>query len=163
MKPDASHSPSVQTIISGGQTGVDRAALDFALDHGFDCGGWIPRGRRTEDGPLPPRYPLTELETPNYKDRTLRNVQDSDGTLILTRGAPTGGTAYTLACAQRHARPFWVVDLDKDVDPLGVRAWLHLNQISRLNVAGPRASKHPDIYHLSNYFLKVVFQRSTTP
>jgi len=157
MSGPATNEPLVHTIISGGQTGVDRAALDFALDHGFECGGWIPRGRRTEDGCLPQRYPLKELPTRDYRDRTLRNVQDSDGTLILTRGVPRGGTAYTLACAKQQKRPFMSIDLDEDPDVQEVRSWLSRHGITTLNVAGPRLSQHHDIYILTKQYLSVIF------
>src|SRR5438552_18876277 len=86
-------------IHSGGQTGVDRAALDVALELGLPCGGWCPKGRRAEDGPIPARYPLIETSSPFYPQRTKRNVLDSDGTLILTFGCPTGGTALTIRTA----------------------------------------------------------------
>src|SRR5947209_20410690 len=98
-------------IVSGGQTGVDRAALDVALALGIPCGGWCPRGRRAEDGPIPERYPLVETPTDEYPERTERNVCDSDGTLILTRGQPDRGTALTARLANRHKKPLYVVDL----------------------------------------------------
>src|SRR5436305_1193025 len=84
------------TIFSGGQTGVDRAALDVALELGIPCSGWCPRGRRAEDGTIPPRYPLQETRSLAYPVRTRWNVRDSDGTLILTRGRPDRGTALTI-------------------------------------------------------------------
>src|SRR5437870_10377236 len=92
-------------IISGGQTGVDRAALDVALELGLPCGGWCPRGRRAEDGPIPERYPLQEMKSPAYPPRTARNVRDSDGTVILTRGQPDRGTALTIELAERYRKP----------------------------------------------------------
>src|SRR3989442_2721366 len=91
-------------IVSGGQTGVDRAALDTALALGLPCGGWCPRGRRAEDGPLPTRYPLRETPSSSYPERTVWNVRDSDGTLILHRGRLSGGTALTLRLVSRHGR-----------------------------------------------------------
>src|SRR5207302_8438813 len=98
-------------IISGGQTGVDRAALDVALELGLPCGGWCPRGRRAEDGPLDARYPLRETPWSGYPQRTGWNVRDSDGTLILTRGRPDRGTAYTAEVAGRLHKPCLILDL----------------------------------------------------
>src|SRR2546429_554237 len=97
-------------IISGGQTGVDRAALDVALELGLPCGGWCPRGRRAEDGPIDSRYPLRETNALAYPVRTRWNVRDSDGTLILTRGRPDRGTALTRDLAERMGKPLLTVD-----------------------------------------------------
>ena len=83
-------------VISGGQTGVDRAALDAAFELALECGGWVPAGRRAEDGPVDARYPLRETAAGDYETRTRLNVRDSDATLILTRGRPSGGTALTV-------------------------------------------------------------------
>ncbi len=90
----------IQRVFSGGQTGVDRAALDVALDLGFPCGGWCPSGRRAEDGPLKEIYPLKETPSKNYAQRTEWNVRDSDGTLVLHRGSLSGGTAFTIELAE---------------------------------------------------------------
>lgn len=103
-------------IISGGQTGVDRAALDVAMARGLACGGWVPRGRRAEDGRLPLRYPMRESRRNSYGERTRLNVRDADGTLILTRGQPIGGTALTAALAQRLGKPYLLVDLENAPD-----------------------------------------------
>ncbi len=132
-------------IVSGGQTGVDRAALDVALARGLGCGGWVPRGRRAEDGPLPARYPVKESESDEYVVRTRLNVRDSDATLIVTRGAPTGGTALTIHFARELRRPWLVVDLDRDNDPEPARRWLDEHRVRVLNVAGPRESTIPGI------------------
>src|SRR5438445_1429872 len=94
-----------EKVISGGQTGVDRAALDVALELGVPAGGWCPKGRKAEDGSLAPRYPLTETPSEEYWQRTEWNVRDSDGTLVLTRGAPTEGTAYTIEVAKKLGKP----------------------------------------------------------
>jgi hypothetical protein len=143
-------------IVSGGQTGVDRAALDLALELGLPCGGWCPRGRRAEDGPLPERYPLRETSSPAYPQRTAGNVRDSDATLILTRGEPDPGTALTARLAARYGRPHLIVDLAKSPDAARVRAWLDENQIRVLNVAGPRESAKPGIYAQAKEFLRAV-------
>jgi Circularly permutated YpsA SLOG family len=133
-------------IVSGGQTGVDRAALDVALARGLACGGWCPRGRRAEDGPIALRYPLQETAAPAYPVRTRWNVRDSDGTLILTRGQPDRGTALTVEIARRLGRPFLLVDLQESKDVAGIRQWLKDKAIHVLNVAGPRESSQPGIY-----------------
>ena len=141
-------------IITGGQTGVDRAALDVALELGLPCGGWCPRGRRAEDGRIADRYPgLVETESADVSVRTELNVRDSDATLILTMGSPTGGTEWTRRCAVKHWRPVLVIDLERlDVAEAArqATAWLEtLPEPIRLNVAGPRASKAPAIYDLA--------------
>mgnify|MGYP001396255095 CR=1 FL=1 len=133
-------------IVSGGQTGVDRAALDVALALGIECGGWCPRGRRAEDGPIPERYPLRETASRRYEERTEANVRDSDATLVLTRGVPTGGTALTCELARRYARPCMVVDLAVEVSLAELRRWLDTSSIEVLNVAGPRESGAPGIH-----------------
>ncbi len=148
-------------IVSGGQTGVDRAALDFALSHGISCGGWCPKGRRAEDGPIPVRYPLKETATANYAERTRCNVRDSDGTLILTRGGPTGGTALTVECAETLSRPVMVVDLDTGTDPAAVRQWISNEAIQTLNIAGPRASQVDRIYEDALQLLETAFSNAT--
>lgn len=143
-------------IVSGAQTGVDRAALDVALDLGFACGGWVPRGRLAEDGVVPHRYPVRETQGRGYAERTVRNVRDTDATLILTRGAPTGGTALTLRSAETLRRPCLVVDLAADASPSAVDAWLHERQVRILNVAGPRESSAPGIYDEAADFLRAL-------
>ena len=150
----------VVKIVSGAQTGVDRAALDVALALGLACGGWVPRGRLAEDGVISRRYPVRETESRAYADRTLRNVKDSDATLILTRGMPTGGTALTLRHAEHLRRPCLVVDLCADASPAVVRAWLAESRVRILNVAGPRESHAPGIHGEAERFLRTVFARS---
>jgi hypothetical protein len=132
-------------IVSGGQTGVDRAALDAAIALGIDHGGWCPRGRLAEDGTIPARYALTETEWPQYHVRTFRNVVDSDATLILYRGEMTGGTALTCRLAERQQRACWAINLDEHVAPELIRAWIADGQFATLNVAGPRESTDPGI------------------
>jgi hypothetical protein len=145
-------------VVSGGQTGVDRAALDVALEKGLPCGGWCPKGRRAEDGPLDARYPLTETPWSGYPQRTEWNVRDSDGTLVLTVGEPDRGTALTVELAARHRRPCLVVDLDAGPDVEAVRSWARDNGVAALNVAGPRESSSPGIYARAAEFLRDLFR-----
>ncbi len=149
----------IEKLVSGGQTGVDRAGLDVALAIGIDCGGWCPKHRRAEDGRISSRYPLIEADSPNYAARTAMNVRDSDGTLILAPGELTGGTALTRDIAQRYGRPLWVVDLDQDRDFEAVERWLTNNRIRTLNVAGPRESQQPGIHDRAVEYLQSLLQR----
>jgi hypothetical protein len=144
-------------IISGGQTGVDRAALDVAIELGIPHGGWCPKGRLAEDGPIPDRYQLSETESADYPARTERNVADSDATLILYRGRIAGGTDLTLRLAKQLRRPWLAVDLDGNPDPAEVSAWLKRENIEILNVAGPRESQSPGIGQFAKEFLLNVF------
>jgi hypothetical protein len=152
----------LQRIISGGQTGVDRAALDVALELGLSCGGWCPKGRRAEDGPLSERYPLIETPWWGYPQRTEWNVRDSDGTLILLCGEPDRGTRLTIELAEKYHKPYLLVNL---VETAGcelasgaleaVRAWSGQHGVVVLNVAGPRESSSPGIYQRAVCFLRV--------
>lgn len=143
----------LQRIVSGGQTGVDRAAFDAAIAQGFEHGGWCPRGRLAEDGPIDERYQLTETTSPLYHVRTEKNVVDSDSTLILHRGPLTGGTALTKRLAKAHRRPLRTVDLDGDADRTAILQWLAEENIVVLNVAGPRESTSPGIYAAAHQWL----------
>jgi len=138
-------------IRSGGQTGVDRAALDAALAHGIPHAGWIPRRRRAEDGPIPARYTgLRETGDDAYATRTTWNVRDADATLILTAGPLTGGSRFTVETAVRLDKPHLVVDLNtQDATEAARAVWTWLAGLPhpvRLNVAGPRASDAPGVY-----------------
>ncbi len=144
MSQEPSTSP-VCKIVSGGQTGVDRAALDAAIFLGIPHGGWCPKGRRSEDGTIPERYELIEVDARDYSVRTEQNVIDSTATLILCRGEPSGGTALTQKMARKHKRPCLTVDLMTDVDPDVIRQWLIDEDVQTLNVAGPRASSSSGI------------------
>ncbi len=154
----------VKMVVSGGQSGVDRAALDTALTLRIPCGGWCPRDRYAEDGRIADRYPLAETPAGDTSQRTEWNVRDSDGTLVLTRGEPSGGTALTIRFAIRSGRPFLVVDLAGPCDPGGVRSWIREHGIGVLNVAGPRESKCPGIYReASEFLLEVLASRTGAP
>ena len=135
-------------IISGGQTGVDRAALDFAIQHGVEHGGWCPRGHHAEDGIISTVYHLRETESADYEERTEKNVMDSDATLIVTRNQElSGGTAFTKTCTEQHGRPLLIV-CERDGVPRGAVAlsnFLKQNKVQTLNVAGPRESQAPGI------------------
>lgn len=136
-------------IISGGQTGADRAALDAAIERGIPHGGWLPKGRAAEDGPLGQQYRLQELDSYRYRDRTRKNVVDSDGTLIVSYGPLTGGSALTEALAVRYNRPCLHLDMEcfsLDDAVAAVEQWLERNAVRILNVAGPRASSDERIY-----------------
>jgi hypothetical protein len=134
-------------IVSGGQTGVDRAALEVAMAFGMKTGGWCPRGRRAEDGTIPDRYTLRETPDDAYEQRTQWNARDSDGTLVVCDGPHTGGTAFTISIATTLGRPVIILPTDAG-DNSGVaafRSWLRSNRIRVLNVAGPRESVQPGI------------------
>ncbi len=155
----------VKKIISGGQTGVDRAALDFALKFDVPHGGWIVKGRWAEDGVLPDKYMLQEIPEPSYPRRTLKNVLESDGTLLVSRGPLTGGSDYTRKMAVSRGRPHLHIDLDQTTPFQAaekIRDWIASERIEVLNVAGPRGSKDPKIYNAvldmleTAYFLEMI-------
>ena len=136
----------VSRVVSGGQTGVDRAALDVALELGLPCSGWCPKGRLAEDGCIDPRYPLRETPSQEYAQRTEWNVRDSDGTLIVTRRDVTGGTAQTVDVAKQLGKPYLVLNLAEQPDESSVERWVRHHEIRVLNVAGPRESGASGIY-----------------
>jgi hypothetical protein len=141
-------------IVSGCQSGVDRAALDAALEAGVPCGGWCPKGRAAEDGPIDARYPLHETPSSEVQQRTEWNVRDSDGTLILSRGTElTGGTLLTQRLAQQRGKPCLAIDLNARPSPGAVIDWMRARRIRVLNVAGPRESGAPGIHQQARAFM----------
>ncbi len=147
-----------EKIISGGQTGVDRAALDVAIELGIPCGGWCPKGHRAEDGRIPDYYPLEETSSAEYPQRTRMNVEDSDGTLILAWGPPAGGTLLTVKLARKEGKPHLFADLENGFEPARAREWIASHEIRVLNVAGPRESESPGMYEKTRAFLRKVLQ-----
>jgi putative molybdenum carrier protein len=138
-------------VVSGGQTGVDRAALDVARELGLPHGGWCPRGRRSENGVIPHVYELTETPESRYEQRTEWNVRDADATLLLFRDELSGGTAFTLQCVRSLGRSHAAVDLGCAPDPLALAEWIAGFRV--LNVAGPRESRQPGIYEEARRYL----------
>lgn len=152
----------IEKIISGGQTGADRAALDAAIALGMVHGGWVPKGRLAEDGTVPPGYRLSEMPTDSYAARTQQNVVDSDGTLILSHGPLSGGSARTLELAEMHGRPCLHLDLNQIPVPKAaarISAWIRQYCIKILNVAGPRSSHDPHIYWKAKDVLIAAFHQ----
>lgn len=149
-------------VVSGGQTGVDCAALDAARALGLPSGGWCPRGRKAEDGAIPTEYPLRETPGEDYAERTEWNVRDASATLVLTRGQPSPGTALTIDLAQRLERPLLVLDLRDDPDPGAVARFVRDREVQVLNVAGPRESQSPGIGALARAFLERAFRLVTS-
>jgi hypothetical protein len=143
------------TIISGGQTGADRAALDFAIERGIPHGGWCPRGRIAEDGPIAEKYILRETPSRKYSQRTEWNIRDSDATVAFTIGAAlVGGTGLTMRLAAEFGKPAFHLARDAflgEADAAVAAAaaelsrFLDEHEVSVLNVAGPRASQEPDV------------------
>jgi hypothetical protein len=152
-------------IISGGQTGVDRAALDVALKHGIDSGGWCPTGRLDEFGRIPDRYPVKELQAGGFTDRTLQNVKDSDGTVIIYPGKLSGGTEQTVRFCVEQRRPHELID----VSNISTEEAAHLianfvreNEIDILNVAGPRQTEWPEGYEYASRALDLLLNSITS-
>lgn len=157
---------AILKIVSGGQTGVDRAALDVAIFLDISHGGWCPMGRRSENGRIPDCYHLTETPQRDYSVRTEKNVVDSDGTLILYRKRMSGGTELTFRLALKHRRPHLCIDIDpvtgtESDSPESVARWLRQQNIATVNVAGPRESTSPEITRMAEAFLIDVFRPAT--
>ncbi|PTN08762.1 putative molybdenum carrier protein [Mangrovibacterium marinum] len=152
---------TLQKIISGGQTGVDRAALDACLELNFPCGGWCTAGRSAEDGPISLRYPLVELQSPYYDDRTRRNIIESDATLIISKGKLSGGTLLTANFTRHIGKPVFIFELspffiDNTFDNLC--DFMETYQVSTLNIAGPRASQWDKAYESAYHIVKLLIK-----
>ena len=170
-------------IISGGQTGVDRAALDAAIKSNITLGGWCPKGRKAEDGIIDSQYPLQETPSSNYRQRTEWNVRDSDGTLIITWGTPTGGTLLTTRLAQKLKKPLIIIDMNNQIKNEGQQTftnnngfiqgnksayvqiidWIKYHNIQTLNIAGPRQPTNKNIYNQAYTFLLEFFKLHFSP
>ena len=142
---------------TGGQTGVDRAVLDFCLENQEEVCGWCPAGRKAEDGIIPIHYPLDELEGAGYGERTKANVRDSEGTLILHLGNISGGTQLTAECCRKLGKPFLslnLISVDKEAQVEELLEFMESEKIRELNVAGPRASEESEAYEKTQFFFQ---------
>lgn len=152
-------------IISGGQTGADRAALDFALENEIEIGGFVPKNRLAEDGRISKKYPnLIETETQKYAERTELNVKISDAILIFSHGYLAGGSKLTAEFAEKYQKPFLHVDFAAlTMEQAAVekaRKWLEETKFEILNVAGSRASEDAGIYEKTRDFLRCLFDEN---
>jgi hypothetical protein len=149
----------IKKIISGGQTGADQAAIDIAIKLGIPYGGWLPKGRKTEKGPLPDKYQLQELPDSSYSKRTEKNILASDGTLIISHGKLSGGSELTRTIAEKNERPCLHIDLHKTIAFKAaeqIKNWIEAHKIEVLNIAGPRESNDPKIYKVVGDVLETV-------
>jgi predicted Rossmann fold nucleotide-binding protein DprA/Smf involved in DNA uptake len=157
--------PSNLKIISGGQTGVDRAAFDAALEYGLPISGFVPQGRWAEDGRVPSKYKgLTESDSADPAVRTRLNVENSDATVILSHGKLRGGSLITWKAARNARKPCLHIDLARNSDYGAVERillWVRNGDFDELNVAGPRASKDNAIYADARAILARVFAELT--
>ena len=147
----------IEKVVSGGQTGVDRAALDAAMRCRLPVAGWCPLGRRAEDGAIDTRYPLIETPLADNAQRTCWNVRDSDGTLILLFEEPVGGTSLAIEEAHRLDAPVRLVTLSQPSSTNSLLSWIEDHQIRVLNIAGPRESEAPGIYEAAYRYLTQQF------
>lgn len=148
-------------IISGGQTGVDRAALDFALKNNITCGGWCPKGRIAEGGEIPEKYPLKETTTSEYSERTENNIIDSDATLIIYYKKIDPGTRLTRKLCTKYHKPLFNLNLSDDFKLPELMSWIQKNKIKVLNIAGPRESNSPGIYNTTLAFFESVYKHES--
>ena len=150
------HSLAELRFISGGQTGIDRAVLDFCLSHGIDYGGWCPEGRLAEDGPIDGKYPLTEIPGGGYPERTMYNVVNSDATIIIYYKEKRGGTFLSYECVLNTKKPFLLLDMDilpTEAAAEKIRSFIELFTPQVINVSGPRASEWAEGYEICHKVL----------
>lgn len=153
-------------IISGGQTGVDRGALDTCLKLNFPCGGWCPAGRKAEDGEIPRHYPLQEIRSTSYDERTRQNIRDSDATLIIYQDKLTGGTLLTHNYAKDTGKPLYLFKVSPFFIEESLEQLIHfleVNQVQILNIAGPRASQWTKAYESSLLIVSKLINKIQTP
>jgi predicted Rossmann-fold nucleotide-binding protein len=153
----------LQMLISGGQTGVDRAALDFALEHEIHCSGWCPMGRKAEDGEIPERYPLKQTNSRLYQHRTRLNVKDSDATLVINNKTGSRGTALTIKTAQLYYKPVILIEDTSQKSLKKLLSWLKKYNPRVLNIAGPRGSESSEVYRLATEILTKTIKKSKLP
>ncbi len=144
----------IRRIISGGQTGADRAAFDFALENGLEIGGFVPKNRIAEDGAIPEKYlNLQETATENYAERTELNVKNSDATIIFSHGELKGGSLLTRQFAEKYEKPFFHCDFLR-LDFEKAKKWLDSIDCENLNIAGSRDLEDSEIYRKTKNFLQ---------
>lgn len=151
-------------IISGAQTGVDRAALDAALECHVEAGGWCPEGRQSEDGIIPEKYPVIELPKSGYRQRTKRNVLGSDGTVVIYFGYPAGGTEQTISFCIKERKPYVLINAEEmsiEQASRKINKFIGESTISILNVAGPRASGELRAYEYAKKVILSVLPRNS--
>jgi hypothetical protein len=152
------------TLVTGGQTGIDRAMLDFCLDHGISCGGWCPAGRKAEDGVIPSRYPVKELSASSCNKRTAANVKESDATIIIFHREMIGGTLKSFEFVQKEKKPFLLLDLsvlDAEKAAVRLRKFIDRFEPQILNFSGPRESDWKEGYEYCYAILKLSFSKET--
>ena len=147
----------VRKIISGGQAGTERAALDFALQQGIMCSGWCAKGKLAEDGKIDEKYPLNEIPVADIKEVVLRNLTDSSGSLVITTGTASGGAALTIELAYEMNKPFFVVNLGRGFHVDEFRQWFRRSGILKLNITGPTAGTADGIYEKTIQTLSQLF------
>jgi len=152
--------PNYLKIISGGQTGVDRAALDFALQNNMPCGGWCPKGRFGEDGIIADKYPMKETSSSDSKERTEKNIMDSDATLIIFNHKFDSGTKLTYELCMKYHKPILQINLNDNIKSDKISQWICDHHIKILNIAGPRESNSPGIYNKTLNILNYLFESS---